>query len=302
MNKKLLAVDLDGTLFYPKRRFTLTTSSNSRFLRAFLSEGNEVVIATGRNAKILPKIERKLGSPLTLLGCNGAFALRQGAFIDAHPLPNKVAADIFLRARERFGIQVWALMDDTDKDYLYFNESMSRFAPLLLKMYYFFSVQYREITVIRKEAFLRKLQQGQIFKLSPVFGKGREGRRKASLALEPMRRAFGESCELVASDAAVEITALGTSKGKALADYAQKNGYSLDDVLCVGDTGNDVSMFRRFPHSFAMSHASKWVRDEAAHRVDRVSDIEGFLKRPASMEGDLQRFLRRREDSFKPRG
>ena len=65
--KKLLAVDLDGTLFYPQRRFALMTRKNLKFLKDFIADGNEVVVATGRNCRMLKKIEKKLGTKLTMM-------------------------------------------------------------------------------------------------------------------------------------------------------------------------------------------------------------------------------------------
>lgn len=56
--KKLLAVDLDGTLFYPQRRFALMTRKNLKFLKDFIADGNEVVVATGRNCRMLKKLKR----------------------------------------------------------------------------------------------------------------------------------------------------------------------------------------------------------------------------------------------------
>ena len=49
---KLLATDLDGTLFYPKRKFTLMTRKNAKFLKDFYNAGGKVMLVTGRNYNI----------------------------------------------------------------------------------------------------------------------------------------------------------------------------------------------------------------------------------------------------------
>lgn len=83
--KKLLAVDLDGTLFYPQRRFALMTRKNLKFLKDFIADGNEVVVATGRNCRMLKKIEKKLGTKLTMIGCKGSFTRTDDKFLASHP-------------------------------------------------------------------------------------------------------------------------------------------------------------------------------------------------------------------------
>lgn len=83
--KKLLAVDLDGTLFYPQRRFALMTRKNLKFLKDFIADGNEVVVATGRNCRMLKKIEKKLGTKLTMIGCKGSFTRTDDKFLASYP-------------------------------------------------------------------------------------------------------------------------------------------------------------------------------------------------------------------------
>ena len=111
--KKLLAVDLDGTLFYPQRRFALMTRKNLKFLKDFIADGNEVIVATGRNCRMLKKIEKKQGTKLTMIGCKGSFTRTDDKFLASYPLDSKKAAYIFVEDSNRFGIQAWTLMDDS---------------------------------------------------------------------------------------------------------------------------------------------------------------------------------------------
>ena len=54
---KLIATDLDGTLFYPKRRLTGMIKENKKFLKSFLNSGKDVLIASGRSTGMLSKLE-----------------------------------------------------------------------------------------------------------------------------------------------------------------------------------------------------------------------------------------------------
>ena len=45
---KVLATDLDGTLFYPKRKISLISGKNKKFLRKFVKEGKKVILVTAK--------------------------------------------------------------------------------------------------------------------------------------------------------------------------------------------------------------------------------------------------------------
>ena len=298
--KKLLAVDLDGTLFYPQRRFALMTRKNLKFLKDFIADGNEVVVATGRNCRMLKKIEKKLGTKLTMIGCKGSFTRTDDKFLASYPLDSKKAASIFVEASNRFGIQAWTLMDDSEYNFIYFNV-IPRISTILLKIHYILKFQYKELTNMSKKKFVEKIKNGPVYKLMPVFGLGKKAEARAIEANGPLNEMFSDFAELAISGTVIEITSKGSSKGNALMDYAKSRGYSIDDVYCVGDTSNDISMFKQFPHSFVMAHSPKWVKDHACHEVNRVSDIRKYIDNSNLTEGDMNFFLKHKDDPIKPR-
>ena len=53
--KKILALDLDGTLFYPKGHKRLVSKKNTSFLKRFVEEGNKVVLVTSRTQEFCEK-------------------------------------------------------------------------------------------------------------------------------------------------------------------------------------------------------------------------------------------------------
>ena len=78
---KVIATDLDGTLFYPKKRLRMINTNNKLFLRKFIDEGGKVVLVSGRNLRYLEKVKRKLNRPVDAIGCNGAFIKVNDDFI-----------------------------------------------------------------------------------------------------------------------------------------------------------------------------------------------------------------------------
>ncbi len=63
----------------------------------------------------------------------------------------------------------------------------------------------------------------------------------------------------------IEVTVKGVNKGNALLAYCRKLGISKEEVIVFGDSENDLSMFRVFPHSYAMANSEEETKRKAAH-------------------------------------
>lgn len=75
----------------------------------------------------------------------------------------------------------------------------------------------------------------------------------------------------------VDVVPLGASKGLGVQKLIAELGIKPDEVACVGDSYNDLSMFNITPHSFAMTHAEKQVRETAQHTVDSVAEVVAYI-------------------------
>ena len=79
----------------------------------------------------------------------------------------------------------------------------------------------------------------------------------------------------------VGLTREGVTKGSALRSVAEEYGVSLEDVMYVGDAGNDLSALRIVGHPIAMGNADPAVIEVAKHTVDHVD--RGGLARALEM-------------------
>lgn len=68
----------------------------------------------------------------------------------------------------------------------------------------------------------------------------------------------------------IGITAQGVNKGSALRGIATSLGIALEEVMYVGDSGNDLSALRVVGHPVAMGNAEPEVRAVASHVVRDV--------------------------------
>ena len=68
----------------------------------------------------------------------------------------------------------------------------------------------------------------------------------------------------------VGLTHEGVTKGSAMRSIAEEYGVALQDVMYVGDAGNDLSALRIVGHPIAMGNADPAVIEAAKHTVEHV--------------------------------
>ncbi len=119
-----------------------------------------------------------------------------------------------------------------------------------------------------------------------IFGIGKKAKKKAERYCKKCREEYGEYFSFAASSSAVEVTAPKANKGEVLSKYCERHNIKLEEVLVCGDSGNDLTMFSKFPHSFARSHASDDFKAKANHVIKHVCDLQKYLDHPEQMEND----------------
>lgn len=273
---KLIATDLDGTLFYPKKRLTLMSGANRDFLSDFIGHGGRVVLVSGRNSVVLPKVEKKVGYDMALLGCNGSFLIEHRTLKKEHPLPNEVMVEIYSKLKNNFGIIAWFLFNDSPNLYITFHGVTSLYLAAA-RVYNWSLGVYHENFVLGEKKFVRQLATGKNFKLMPIFGVTSKAYVKARQAFMAIDDLYNDKVTVCCTDNALEFTAYGINKAVGLKEYIKDLGLSEDEVAVVGDSGNDVVMFDNFVHSFCMKRGEKSIKEHAKYEIDRVSDLKNFI-------------------------
>lgn len=285
---KLIATDLDGTLLYPKDRIFTVPKTNRQFLRELGRYDVDIIFVSGRSPKILDRLNKIVGKKCKLLGCNGAYVYHDGKLLESHPMDRKKLTALFSQIYGRFGIFAYFLFDEHAPLYICFRNLPDSFI-VALWIGNKCNGAYKEDIVHGEEKFLRKLQESDNYKMMLSFGFGDDARERARMAYLPIKEIFPNDFSVVVSNTALEITAKGVDKGVGLVEYCKQNGIAPDEVVVVGDSGNDLSMFSCFPHSFAMEHAPAFVKDNANHVIRRVSDLRTYLEDPSLMATDRVR-------------
>ncbi|MFA6861113.1 MAG: Cof-type HAD-IIB family hydrolase [Bacilli bacterium] len=274
---KLIATDLDGTLFYPKRVITGIPYQNKKLLKKFMASGGELLLASGRSTRIKKKVEKALHHQITLVGCNGAYVVDENNKIsDRTPLDRKKLLELYVRLRHAYGALSWMLFDDQDPIYVSYSD-ISRFLIFMIGVVNKTNGFYSENLIHEGNSFLNKLSNTNNYKLLIAFGIGESAKKKASEIYLTVKEQFGNYFTVALSDNALEITAPGVDKGSGLKKYCQDKGYDINEVIVCGDSGNDYSLFRDFPHSFCMSHSPDWLKKQANHVIDRIADLDKYI-------------------------
>ena len=280
---KAIATDLDGTLFYPKRKIRLLKSKNRKFLKTLDENNIEIVVVTGRNKSIEEKIERRIQSKrkLSMIGCSGSLIIHDGEVIREKPIDKQKILKLIDEFENEKEIKSIIFMGNFKGMLIHLTHFPKIFSPLVLLGLRFQGAYYGK-SYIGKKRVMKMLEDdtSKVFKVMPIFGYsdfGKRGMKKAKEFASRMREKFGSDFEFFESGTAVEILVKGTDKAESLKELFSKYNINDNEVLVVGDSGNDIPMLQQFPNSFAMKHAPEYVKKCAKNEIEYVYELEKYL-------------------------
>lgn len=273
---KLLASDLDGTLFYPKRRVKLIASKNQKFIERFLGEGNRLVLVTGRSPAFAQKVFQKLGHEVDVIGMNGAYTIIDGEVENEHFLDFPISKMLF-DLNALFPI-LGTMLISKKYPLLISTPPVGKFLELFYRFYYWSMGNYAEDYHFSNEEFVKQIHTKEVYKLMIFFGISKRGERLASKANEYLRTHYNHLFEASWTGGFIEITPLGSSKAESIKRYIESKNIPHENVYVVGDSGNDISMFKEFyNNSFCLKHAHKKVKKHANTIIRRFHHLEKHI-------------------------
>lgn len=281
---KALATDLDGTLFYPKRKLRLLKSKNRKFLKKLLASKTEIVLVTGRNKSIAKKIERRIKSKerISMVGCSGSLVIHKGEIIREKPMDKDRIKKLLLEFDKEPQIKSVVFMGNFRGMLIDNTHVPSIFLPFV---YVALKCQgaYYEHSRFGRKRILEMLDdpESKVYKVMPLFATSehsKKGYQKAKEFSIKAREEFKGSFEFFESGTAVEILADGVNKAESLRELFRKYDIKDDEVIVVGDSGNDIPMLEEFPNSFVMSQAPDYVKSHAKHEIQYVYQLDEYME------------------------
>lgn len=263
MEKKILFLDLDGTLLNDQKEIT---AGNRRAIEEALERGHRVVVTSGRPLKSSLAQARRLG--LAGEGCyviayNGAviYDCSAGEPVFRRTLEMEDLYRVFDEARRRgYYIQTY------DQEDVVFEEggneeTARRYCEAI-------GMEYRVIRDVRKDV-----------KEAPVKALLIDYQDPAPLA--EMARWIGENMAgrvdcFASSQYLLEVVAVGMNKGAAVAALCGLLDVPVEDTVAAGDQANDIAMIRAAGVGVAMANGTAETQTAADYITQKDNNHDGI--------------------------
>ena len=252
MITRLVAVDLDGTLIGSD--LVISDVDRSAIARA-VESGIHVVLVTGRLFSASRPFARELGLHGPLAGLQGGvvYDVDSGELLHATPLAESVALAAYDALKpKRFDLQLYF------GDALYLDH-MSPASAEYIRLSRVEPVMVPELRSLLTGA----APDGALIKLLAIGAPD-----AVAEELAPLAARLGATANVCRSlPQYLEVTDSKADKGHALVRIAALLGIDLSESVSIGDSDNDVPMFRVVAESFAVANATEAARNAATRSV-----------------------------------
>ena len=272
---KVIATDLDGTLFYPKKRFRMINTDNKFFLRKFIDEGGKLLLVSGRNFPYLIKVRKRLKRHVDFAGCNGAFVNVDNKFIKKSYINNQRLLEVLDDMKKHFNFPGIFIMSE-EHNFIAPKQEFGLFNRFGFFCYQLWQGIYKEKTIRSDKLVHESLRNEKIYKIMLFFGIGKKKIKYCYECMKEMIKLYPDFA-FAYNGPSIEMSNIDATKALAVKQYLDYLKIKHDNVMVVGDSGNDISMFQAFQNSFCMAQANEEVKREANHTIRRVHDLEKYL-------------------------
>lgn len=261
MKYKMVCIDMDGTLLNSRKK--ISKFSKDIIKRAH-DKGVEIVVTTGRLYNNAAYFSHLLGVDSPVIAANGAIVIDQKSndIIYESAIPEKECMEV-LRILNKYKVPFHFHTTDT----IYCNNWFSKFATqvYMTKQTYIehLHVNYHTVQSESRWAEIFKNENGRMAKcigFSPL--KENIEKVKEELSKLPNIVFFGSG------NHSIEINSKGVSKGNSVKVLIEKYGISREELICIGDNENDISMIKFAGLGIAMANAIDEVKNSAQYITD----------------------------------
>lgn len=249
MKKKLLVTDLDGTFVKNSQE---VAKKDREFLTQIKSDMH-LGIATGRSVKEIEYIEQQIQTTVDIkIGFNGGLIEIAGkkafeAFIDRENLADLL---FYIQSNDL----VYDALDGKRRIGTYVTEDKGR---------------VWNVHLTKPQDMFAEILPLKIYKINIRPETGRCDNILAQLQNHFPNLSFCKS-----GPRRIEITPSAITKGSAIEFICKKEPL---EVITVGDSENDISMFQAAKKSFCLSHASQEVQAQADIIIDNFYEVGQFI-------------------------
>ncbi len=258
MNRfKVLVADYDGTLINDERKITPKTM---QAILAFMGRGGKFVVCTGRMTGGIDHRLKKDGLNCLLASYNGGelVDLQEDKVLYSNPIDSDT------------GYRLFKLLESLKVQGFCYHNGTFVCTKNNNKKDFYAEIQGRPpILVDRVSEYIKENQVKSVKIL--VF----DDKEKLDENYEVIKKSFPELQVIRSNNEHIDINLKGVTKGNALGLIANALRCSLDDIVAVGDNGNDVPMLKQAKFSVAMGNAPQAVKD-IANTVVADNNLDGI--------------------------
>lgn len=262
---KLIVSDIDGTLIDSANLQFDPSPENAAAVRAAADKGITVALATGRMYKSAARYAEDLGldESTPVISYNGALIKSvKGGTVYASCLPGDLAVEILEYAfRRKLYIQLYYKDEfhyETEEEKARIYQRATRLPGL----------------AAGREGLKKLAATGTIPKLLIIA----EEPEMARGIIKDLNKEFsGRIVAVQSAERYIDIMLPEVSKGNAVKQLAKLYGCDLSEVMCLGDSENDISMLEVAGIAVAMGDASEPVKAAADFVTAPVAE-NGFAQ------------------------
>lgn len=258
MTIKLICIDMDGTLLVDTQK---VSEENKNAIKEAINKGVHVAITTGRLYGCAKLYSDSIGLKTPIIASNGAFIGDvNGDTIFENPLSQDNIRD-FLRITSKYDLFSYLTTNsnilsfkEVPEDHMYkiLNKSLKKDDQIVFhtldninSVYDFHDENILKGVCVEKNDFCK-------------LNKAKEELKSCSSDLE-----------IVSSwNNNFEVMKKGSSKGEAVKQLSKFLNIDKEDIMCIGDSENDLSMIQYAGIGVAMGNASDEVKSKAQYVTD----------------------------------
>lgn len=264
---KLVCIDMDGTLLNKNHKVSL---ENRKALKEALDKGVRVAISTGRVYPTVEIYSKLLGINVDVICSNGAYIKERDS--EDIIFKSTLSEDLFNKIYDLIRKYNFLAYFDTVDGIISETKIPDNDSYRLMNTWVNEEkIKLYEISDFR-EAF--KDEKHSILKVILIQTKISKSFEDAKSDLEGISK-IGDLA--FSWGGALEIMERGTTKGNAVKMLAKKLNIKKEEIICIGDSGNDLSMLEEAGLAVAMGNAGDNIKKYADFITD-TNENSGVAK------------------------
>jgi len=268
---KCLVSDVDGTLFLDLDQPTgIIEDSTIKAIQKLTNSGVRFVMASGRDHLTAHYLQSKLHVKVDGIGQNGGVIMIDNEVLASFPIDEIIVTQLCdLLEKTKYDINVLFI---DDRGHHVFAKSTGWMVDLFKVM-----LERKEITHLYEGDVYEYRKHDKHPFIKAVITCNDSIDRDA-FTQEMVEHLAEYSYDwFYSSPQYIEIMSKNINKGTGVLHLAKVLNLSLDEIAVVGDSYNDISMFKVTRFSFAMDHGDKEVLSHANHIVSKVDEVVDFI-------------------------